>query len=105
MTHCVMLVNFSLFPKAAANLREKWRKIVPKIVRKTPRRAVRETIFFYSRFGHKDDRLLLCGKPSVLHAVTISNRLLLFVATIYVRFFRWRHIAGLIKSKSIFVLF
>ena len=46
MTHCVMLVNFSLFPKAAANLREKWRKIVPKIVRKTSRRVVRETIFF-----------------------------------------------------------
>ena len=46
MTHCVMLVNFSLFPKAAANLRElarqKVQKKVPEIVRENPR----ETLFY-----------------------------------------------------------
>ena len=30
----------------------------------------REKRFFYSRFSHEDDRLPLCGKPSVLHADT-----------------------------------
>ena len=50
--------------------------------------------FFYSRFGYKDDRLPLCGKPSVLHADTTSNQLLLFVARFYARFFRQRHIVG-----------
>ena len=54
----------------------------------------REKRFFYSRFSHEDDRLPLCGKPSVLHADTTSNQLLLFVARFYARFFRQRHIVG-----------
>ena len=60
----------------------------------------REKRFFYSRFSHEDDRLPLCGKPSVLHADTTSNQLLLFVARFYARFFRQRHIVGMLSVAN-----